>query len=62
MQPFLLQMSIEPSSDTAHPQRAPVAVLSIHIPTAVLPLVAEAGVAPTVAKIVKRVRAAQGII
>jgi hypothetical protein len=36
MHPVLLQISIEPSSDTAHPQRAPLAVLSIHMRTAVI--------------------------
>jgi hypothetical protein len=54
--PFLLQMSIEPSLLTDHPQRAPLAVLSMHMPTAVLPFVAEAGVesvtavTPTIAR------------
>ena len=42
--PLLLQMSIEPSLLTDHAQRAPLAVLSIHLPTAVLPSMAEAGV------------------
>jgi hypothetical protein len=61
MHPVLLQISIEPSSDTAHPQRAPLAVLSIHMRTAVLPFVAEAGVesvTPTTATIVAKVIAA----
>jgi hypothetical protein len=58
MHPFLLQISIKPPSDTAHPQRAPLAVLSIHMRTAVLPIVAEAGVesvTPTAATIVAKV-------
>ena len=38
--PVLLQTPIEPSGFTAHEQRAPVAVLSIHLPTAVLPSMA----------------------
>ena len=41
-QPFLLQISISPLSFTDHAHRAPLAVLSMHIPTAVLPLVAKA--------------------
>ena len=39
--PCLLQISIEPSLLTDHAQRAPLAVLSIHLPTAVLPSSAE---------------------
>ena len=42
MHPLLLQTSIDPSLLTDHAQRAPLAVLSIHLPTAVLPLMAEA--------------------
>lgn len=34
---------MEPSLLTLQPQRAPLAVLSIHIPTAVLPSIAQAG-------------------
>jgi hypothetical protein len=49
--PFLLQTSIEPSLLTAQPQRAPEAVLSIHIPTASLPVVAQAAVDSVVATI-----------
>jgi hypothetical protein len=41
-QPFLLQISISPLSFTDHAHRAPVAVLSMHIPTAVRPSVADA--------------------
>jgi hypothetical protein len=41
-QPFLLQMSISPLSFTDHAHREPFAVLSMHIPTAVRPSVAEA--------------------
>jgi hypothetical protein len=43
-QPLLLQMSISPLSLTDHAQRDPLAVLSMHIPTAVLPSIASAGV------------------
>lgn len=43
-QPLLLQISIPPVLLTAHAQREPSAVLSMHIPTAVLPLMANAGV------------------
>lgn len=43
-QPLLLQMSISPLSFTDHAHRAPAAVLSMHMPTAVLPSVAKAGV------------------
>lgn len=42
--PFLLQISISPLSLTDQAQRAPLAVLSMHMPTAVLPSVAKAGV------------------
>lgn len=62
MHPLLLQTSIEPSSDTAHPQRA---VLSIHRPTAVLPSMAEAGVdsvTPIAATIAKVITAARDIV
>jgi hypothetical protein len=62
MHPFLLQTSIEPSADTAHPQRA---VLSIHMPTAVLPSVAEAGVdsvMPIKATIVAKVHTARDFV
>jgi hypothetical protein len=61
MHPLLLQISIEPSSDTANPQRAPLAVLSMHMRTAVLPFVAEArpdSVTPITATIVANVIAA----
>jgi hypothetical protein len=65
MHPLLLQISIEPSSDTAHPQRAPLAVLSIHLPTAVLPSMAEAGVdsvTPITATIAKVITAARDVV
>jgi hypothetical protein len=42
--PFLLQISISPLSLTDQAQRAPLAVLSMHMPTAVLPSTAKAGV------------------
>jgi hypothetical protein len=43
-QPLALQMSISPLSFTDHAQRAPLAVLSMQMPTAVLPSTAKAGV------------------
>lgn len=43
-QPLLLQTSIEPSLLTAQPQRAPVAVLSMHAPTASRPFTAKLAV------------------
>jgi hypothetical protein len=42
--PLLFQISMEPSLLTDHAQRAPLAVLSMHWPTAVLPSVAKAEV------------------
>ena len=41
-QPLLLQISISPLSFTDHAHRAPLAVLSMHTPTAVLPSMAKA--------------------
>jgi hypothetical protein len=43
MHPFFCRYQWSPSSDTAYPQRAPLPVLPMHMPTAVLPFVADAG-------------------
>ena len=44
-QPFLLQISISPLSFADHSHRAPLAVLSMQIPIAVLPSMTTAGLA-----------------
>jgi hypothetical protein len=53
---------MEPSLLTLQPQRAPLAVLSMHIPTAVLPSIAQAGADNDIVAKPKKARSKEDVV